>query len=299
MKTQKSHVQSSSSFIPEKRTFGLSIQTGSIAKVLKNAIKYPTKHVTVSTFQELWTIVFNAGQISRRPSDQSSSHFKNHIFWVNMLFLWRKTEYQKTRNFRCYIFGEVSLNFHFKSFGPAVLVRLWLRSHPNVPVFVPIKIRKKTLPSQAICERQPFPASDTSPPKNRRVYCYYKGKNESRDSTQSAAGATLCEKQKKRAFGGNRHVRAAWIAGICGFVCLSSDKEFLPEPNNSLKLFLRSDSKWFFASWYLRNLDSNFLFWIQGKKSTRPMMKGRPKKAKSSRGKNPKVNSVRFRDGNG
>ena len=42
-------------------------------------------------------------------------------------------------------------------------------------------------------------------------------------------------------------------------------KEFLPEPNHFFEFFLRNDFKWFVTSWYLRNFDSNFLFWIQEK----------------------------------
>ena len=46
---------------------------------------------------------------------------------------------------------------------------------------------------------------------------------------------------------------------------LSSDKEFLPERNNFSKFFLPNDLKWFILSWYLRNWDFGFLFWIQEK----------------------------------
>ena len=43
-------------------------------------------------------------------------------------------------------------------------------------------------------------------------------------------------------------------------------QEFLPKSNNFFKFFLRNDLEWFITSWYLRNLDSIFLFRIQEKK---------------------------------
>ena len=66
-------------------------------------------------------IMFSLEEVSRRPSDPSSSNPKNNVFWVHVRFLWCKTEQPKTKNLTATFFGNTSKKLHFGIFGRAIL----------------------------------------------------------------------------------------------------------------------------------------------------------------------------------
>ena len=60
-------------------------------------------------FSRFVAVVFSVRKIPLRPSNPSSSHSKDNVFWVHVRFLWHKTEEAQTKPFHCYVSGKIRI----------------------------------------------------------------------------------------------------------------------------------------------------------------------------------------------
>ena len=97
--SKQSWVQAFQAVYLRRKTFRSCTPNDSIENLKTNFFREYLANTTTLTFPKFVAVMFRAEGIPCKPSDSSSSHPKNNVFWVHMRFFWHKSENLQTKAF--------------------------------------------------------------------------------------------------------------------------------------------------------------------------------------------------------